>query len=125
MAVPNVCAHQDCAGWCYQRTHEIHGSEKLFTTVEQFGNLYTMDGRRYPDQVPQDILDRVFVPKKFMHLIPTEPVEQAAPGIDLDLMAELDALGEDTEDTHEVVQLARGIKQRQPKPDRTPTKIGR
>lgn len=125
MAIEGVCAHQDCIGWCYQRTHVIHGHEKLFTTVEQYGTLYTMDGRRYPDQVPQDILDRVHVPKKFLHLVPTVQEEAPPAEVDFDLMAELESLGEDIEETHEVVQLARGIKQRQPKPDRSPVKIGR
>lgn len=123
MAVENVCTHEECAGWCYQRNHTIHGSETKIDTVEQYGSLFTMDGRRYPDQIPPAILDRIYVPFKFQHLVPkTAPV---LPTADVSVLSELEDLGEPADDTHETIVLSRGVKQHQPKPDRSPQKIGR
>lgn len=124
MSVENVCTHEECTGWCYQRNHVIHGSEKKIDTVEQYGSLFTMDGRRYPDQIPAAILDRIYVPFKFQHLVPKAGV--ALPEVDVSVMSDLEDLGEPVADaTHETIVLSRGIKQHQPKPDRSPQKIGR
>lgn len=123
MAVENVCTHEECVGWCYQRNHVIHGSESKIDTVEQYGSLFTMDGRRYPDQIPPAIMDRIFVPFKFQHLVP-----KTAPSLvdaDIPVLADLEDLGEPADSTHETIVLSRGIKQHQPKPDRSPQKIGR
>lgn len=125
MPAEGVCQHEDCTGWCYQRQHVIHGSDSKVDTVEQYGNLFTLDGRRYPDQVPPSILDRIYVPLKFQHLVPVQGPSAPPPPLDLESLSELEALGEPVDDSHETVQLARGIKQRQPKPNTTPQKIGR
>lgn len=124
MAVENVCMHEDCTGWCYQRTHTIHGSENKIDTVEQFGALFTMDGRRYPDQIPSALMDRIFVPFKFQHLVP-KATSLSMPSVDFEALSELDSIAEDPEPSHETVVLSRGVKQHQPKPDRSPQKIGR
>lgn len=124
MPAEGVCTHEDCTGWCYQRQHVIHGSESKIDTVEQFGSLFTLDGRRYPDQIPPALMDRIFVPFKFQHLVPARPVS-APPPLDMEAISELESLAEPMEDTHETVSLSRGVKQRQPKPDTSPQKIGR
>lgn len=125
MAVENVCQHEDCAGWCYQRNHIIHGSENKVATVEQFGSLFTKDGRRYPDQVPVEIRDRIYVPPHFQHLAEKAKSLPPAPAVDTSILSEIEGLAEPADDDYEVIQLARGIKQRQPKPNTGPQKIGR
>lgn len=124
MAVKGICGHEDCNGWCVRKVHTLYGRENYETVSEVLGNLFTLSGQRFPEEVSPEIRSRVNVPPHFSHLCRREVEPVAEVEIDFDTISELDGLGEDIDDLFET-KIGRGITQVRPRQTSAPQMIGR